>query len=296
MAKKIVVVYNPEKKQAKWELDLLTKFLRDKGVSCAAFRSDSIKRGRPFAVPRKHSGGRPVSYFSRFDICITLGGDGTILKVAETAAAADVPVLGVNLGSLGFLSEFETHEVYDAIGDILKGRFKIEKRLLLDVFIGKSKSGLNAVNDCVIRSGASGRVILLRLRVSGEPVADYVGDGLIIATPVGSTAYSLAAGGPIIHPGLPVMTVTPVCPHSLSQRPLVLSAAESLIIEVPEYKSNREVVLSVDGQRNFNIVPGMEVRVKKSARCLKLITDPRKGYYEILRKKLGWGSVPGKSA
>ena len=284
--KRAIIVYNPWKAQAKWELDLLSRFIEGKGVSCTALRSDRITQVKNIAA------------FSKYDTCITLGGDGTILRVAEQAAFTGVPVLGINLGSLGFLSEFESDEIYDALDKIIKGNYRIEKRLLLDITapsLGKNKK-FTAVNDCVLRYGPSGRVILLRLKVNGSTVADYIGDGLIVATPTGSTAYSLAAGGPIIHPGVAVFAVTPICPHTLSQRALVVSCDEELCIELPEYKSNTDVMLSIDGQRNYKFAAGSEVTIKKSAKYLKLITDPKKGYFEILRKKLGWGSVPGKTA
>ncbi|MEW6042290.1 MAG: NAD(+)/NADH kinase [Elusimicrobiota bacterium] len=289
--KKILIVYNPDKKEAKWEADLLERFIEQKGAGSSKLRSDDAGKSKN------------LSLFSRNDICLALGGDGTILKIAETASRAGIPVVGVNVGSLGFLSEFDTQEIYEEIKKIAEGKFRTEKRILLDISYSKTKgrrhtlikSGLTALNDCVVRSGSSGRVILLNLKIGNIPVSGYTADGLIVATPTGSTAYSLASGGPIINPALNVLVITPISPHALSQRPIIVSSDEELSIEIPEYKSNYNIIISVDGQRNFEVTAPSEVRLKKSKLFLKLITNPGKGYYEILRKKLGWGSVPGKS-
>ncbi|MDI6641141.1 MAG: NAD(+)/NADH kinase, partial [Elusimicrobiota bacterium] len=148
---------------------------------------------------------------------------------------------------------------------------------------------LTALNDCIVHCGASPRVILLRVKINNDWLTDYLGDGIIISTPTGSTAYSLATGGPIVNPLLPVFIISPICPHTLSQRPLIVSSADKLSIEILEYKSNKDIVFSVDSQENFVVNPSDKITIKKSKYILKLITHPEKSYYKILREKLHWG-------
>ena len=285
--KKIIIVYNPAKKQAKRERDKVMSVLEKKGrgiVKCTAcLPTDKLT----------------ASHLHGVDLCIALGGDGTIINTAKKLAPAGVPVLGINLGSLGFLAEVDPGSVERAISGLIKSRFSdVEERILASVSIRNKK--YLAVNDCVVRSGASTRVILLRLIINDEFLTDYTGDGVIVSTPTGSTAYSLAAGGPIIQPSVPVFCITPICPHTLSQRPLVVHPENRIKIHLPEYKSNKGAILSIDGQENVPLSVGDTVEINKSPHTLSLITTPGQNYYTVLRTKLGWGmplkNQPAKNA
>lgn len=264
----VLVVYNPAKEPARKEAERLKQWLCE-------------KKARVRILPST------VRTFPKADFCVSLGGDGTILKIAKTLACSSIPVLGVNLGSLGFLAGTDARGARDLIQKALAGKLKINERILLEVRVG-GKNFL-AVNDCVVRSGVSARVILLGVRVNGEFFADYLGDGLIVSTPTGSTAYSLAAGGPIVQPLVPIFIVSPICPHTLSQRPVILSSDSLIEITAPEYKSNRDIVLSVDGQDNIEISAPSKITISKSKFRLKLLSNPEISYFSILRSKLNWG-------
>ncbi|OGS23802.1 MAG: hypothetical protein A2297_02500 [Elusimicrobia bacterium RIFOXYB2_FULL_48_7] len=267
--KKILVVYNPKKAEAANALKTLKKWLfARKQAEVTSLSSDA-------------------KFLPKADVCISLGGDGTILRVARKIAPLGVPVLGVNVGSLGFLAETDPHEMCAMIDKILSGKFRTEERIMLNVELNGKQ--YPALNDCVVRSSSSSRVIMVNVKVNNVPLAEYVGDGVIISTPTGSTAYSLAAGGPIVTPKLPVFIVSPVCPHTLSQRPIILSSDSSIQVEIPEYKSNRNILLSIDGQDNCTVSSKDKILISKSRHKLKLITNPGKGYFNILRSKFNWG-------
>ena len=269
MISKILIIYNPEKPEAVMESQLLKKYLMGKKKQVLICSTSSTK-------------------FPKTDLCITLGGDGTILKIAHRVVDFNVPVLGVNFGKMGFLAEFEQKEIFLVLGNILAGRYKVEKRTMLDVEIVGEKKHLLALNDCVVRSGASGRVILLNAKVNAQFVTKYLCDGLIVSTPTGTTAYSFSAGGPIVHPQTPVFVVTPLCPCNIVQRPLVVSSKENIVIEIPKYKSNKDIILSLDGQRNFVMKPGQRILINEAKEKFNLITKTEKSYFDVLRNKLKW--------
>ncbi len=224
------------------------------------------------------------------NLFIGLGGDGTILKVARMAAPLSKPVLGVNLGGLGFLAETDPHQMYKTIDEILSNKYKTQNRILLEARVSRNNKVIGAfiaLNDVVIKNGATARVINLDMEVDKQYVATYLGDGLIISTPTGSTAYSLAASGPIIYPDLPVVVISAICPHTLTLRPLIISDKSRVKIKV---KSNHnEVILTLDGQNNLPLKIDDTVEIKKAPYKLKLITAPGKNYYEVLQTKLKWG-------
>ena len=220
---------------------------------------------------------------------IAFGGDGTLLKVAREVARYKKPVLGVNLGRLGFLAEFSFKELYSTMEKVLRKEYKIQERILLDAKIvqkGTTSKRCLALNDVVIKAGQTPRVINLSVYINGEFVTNFAGDGIIISTPTGSTAYSLAAGGTIIEPFLPVILFFPLCPHTLTLRPMVFSSGEKIEIKV---NRGTDVVFSADGQVNSLLEPGDSVLVKKAGEKLMLIVSPQRSYFEILRKKLRWG-------
>ncbi len=227
---------------------------------------------------------------SKTDMAISLGGDGTILKTARNVCGRNVPVLGVNMGQMGFLTEADVSSWVGHLDKLLAGKADIEERMMLEaetVPKKAKKSKYLALNDVVVKNGRTARVIKLTLEINGKPVANYVADGLIVSTPTGSTAYSLAAGGPIVKPTLPIIVATPICPHTLTFRPLVVSSEDELVIRVDS--NHNEVVLSMDGQESVSLDMGDKVIIRKSKHVLKLVTNSKKNYYRVLRAKLKWG-------
>lgn len=225
------------------------------------------------------------------DFVITLGGDGTMLKASRILAPASIPILGVNLGSLGFLAETNVEETLSFLEKILAGNFQIEERAMLSIelkYRGKTIVQ-NALNDCILRSGNNGRVITISVFMDNEYVGDYVGDGLIVATPTGSTAYSLAASGPIVNPNLSVFVLTPICPHTLTQRPLIMSTKHIFKLMVDSSSMKKNPVVLIDGQINYVLSNKDSVTISSSETPLKLIINPKRKYLQVLRTKLKWG-------
>ena len=226
------------------------------------------------------------------DLLLVLGGDGTLLAAAREAAARDVPVLPINMGSLGFLTSFTVEELYPALENVLAGRATINERVLLlveRVNVGQTVSQQRVLNDAVVHKGTLARMIELELFIDEGFVCRYRSDGLIVATPTGSTAYSLSAGGPIVHPGVESILITPICPHTLSDRPVVVR--DTSIVELRLSESADSVFLTLDGQTGVPMQRGDRVRITRAAERLKLIQPPNKTYFEILRNKLKWGEA-----
>lgn len=227
------------------------------------------------------------------DLVVVLGGDGTMLSVARSLRE-QVPILGVNLGHLGFLTEVGRGELYPNLIRILSGEYRIEKRWLFDVELrrpGGETSSFRVLNDAVIAKSALARIIEMDVTVAGQSVARYRADGLIISTPTGSTAYNLSAGGPIIYPLLPVALVTPICPHTLSQRPVVIPDEEH--IEVTLETAREEVYLTLDGQEGTTMGYRDTISVTRSRRHVCLVKTTDRSFYDSLRGKLRWGGLSG---
>ena len=225
-------------------------------------------------------------------LLLVLGGDGTMLAAARLAASRSIPILPINMGSLGFLTSFTLDELYPALEDTLTGRSSVSQRVMLQVQLERAGSVIenqSALNDAVINKGALARMIELHLIINSEFVCRYRADGLIVATPTGSTAYSLSAGGPIVHPAVESFVITPICPHMLSDRPLVIRDSSS--IEMKLSADTESVFLTLDGQRGIPLQPTDRVRISRAKEPLKLIQPPKKSYFEILRSKLKWGDA-----
>lgn len=225
-------------------------------------------------------------------LLLVLGGDGTLLAAARLAAPRGIPVLPINMGSLGFLTNFTLQELHPALEDTLEGRFSLSERVLISVDLvraGKVIDTQRVLNEVVINKGALARMIELELSIDGDFVCRYRADGLIVATPTGSTAYSLSAGGPIVHPTVESFVITPICPHMLSDRPLVIR--DSSAIEMRLTGNTESVFLTLDGQRGIPLQATDIVRAGRAKELLKLIQPPRKSYFEILRNKLKWGEA-----
>lgn len=221
----------------------------------------------------------------KVDLVIVLGGDGTLLSIAHLAAQKDVPVLGVNLGSLGFLTEVPLDEMYLTLDSFLGGEEKIisPRRMLEASFKGRI---YYCLNDVVINKGALARMIQCAIWIDDKEIAILRADGLIISTPTGSTAYSLAAGGPIIQPYIPAIIIAPICPHTLSFRPMVISSDSRIKVQL---LTGEEVYLTLDGQRGDSLAENDEVEVKRSDLELRLISSPKRNYFDLVHEKLGWG-------
>ncbi len=222
------------------------------------------------------------------DLVLVLGGDGTLLSAARLAGPLDKPVLGINIGGLGFLAEYELAEWEQALGDLLAGRVRVERRMMIACREGGHDFGW-ALNDVVVTKAALARMVTLVLHVDDQPVARIRADGLIVSTPVGSTGYNLSAGGPIVAPSEDLLIVTPICPHQLNMRPLVMPASSRLRIEVVDHAE--ESYLTLDGQVGRPITQSTSIEIAKAPRALRLISGPDKRFYSILERKLGWGAT-----
>lgn len=224
------------------------------------------------------------------DLLLVLGGDGTLLSVARLIGDHNVPILGVNLGSLGFLTEVTLEEMYSTLEDVLRHEFVITQRLLLKAHVSREEEHIaeySALNDVVITKSALARIIDLYICIDGQYVMSCKADGLIVATPTGSTAYNLAAGGPIMHPGLHALLMTPICPHTLTNRPIVLP--DDVVMTVTLKSENEDVFLTLDGQVGFALRHQDTVRIEKARHTIQLICPPKRSYFEVLRTKLKWG-------
>ncbi|MBP2634193.1 MAG: nadK [Firmicutes bacterium] len=225
---------------------------------------------------------------------ITLGGDGTLLNTAREIAPFGIPVCGINMGNLGFLTEIELPDLSSALDRLIKGDYYIEERLMLDAVVIRNGNPIYispALNDVVVAKGGFSRMIKLKLFIDEELTAEYPADGLIIATSTGSTGYSLSSGGPIINPQLKVIVITPICPHTLQSRPLVISEEEE--IKVKMQATHDDIVLTVDGQTVYNLLPDDVVVVRRSPFRARFIKFAGKSYYETLRTKLRRGDHSG---
>jgi len=229
---------------------------------------------------------------SAVDLVVVLGGDGTLLSVARLVEGKGVPILGVNLGSLGFLTEVTIAELFPALDDVLAGHYSVSERVMLHCQVhrqGERIAQAVVLNDVVINKGALARIIEMETYVDGVYVTTFRADGLIISTPTGSTAYSLAAGGPILYPSLEALIINPICPFTLSNRPLVIP--DTVRIEVILVKENEDVLVTLDGQVGVALRYRDVIEIRKADTRLKLIESPWKNYFEILRTKLKWGDT-----
>ena len=219
------------------------------------------------------------------DLLVVLGGDGTILNVTDHIAGALKPIFGINVGSLGFLTGVSSAAVREAVEAIAKGKIAFSQRALLEVILGDAQSMI-ALNDAVFSRGELSRLIRLRTRVNGEPLTEFNADGLIIATPTGSTAYSLSAGGPILEPESGVFVITPICPHVLTNRSIIVS--DDSVIEVEASERDYPVFLTVDGREPMRIAKDTVVKIRKAKRTLELAALPNVSFFSLVRQKLKW--------
>lgn len=228
------------------------------------------------------------------DLVVVLGGDGTLIGTAGRIAHAnaDVPILAVNFGSLGFLTEITLPELYESLESVLEGEAAIDERMMLRARTLREGAVFTErflVNDVVITKAALSRIIDLSVLVGNQLVMQVRADGLIVATPTGSSAYNLAAGGPIVHPAVDAMLLTPIAPHMLTNRPVVLPAASEVRVET-QMNGNEEVYVTFDGQSGHPLLPGDAVEIDRADRTLRLVRAPKRTYFDVLRQKLKWGA------
>lgn len=230
---------------------------------------------------------------ARLDLLLSLGGDGTLLRGARLVAPYGVPVLGVNLGHLGFLTAVGPAEMEHALDHLCRGEVVLDERMVLraraETADGSLRGAYLALNDAVIHRGGVARMIQMVVHAHGEEVGSYSADGIILATPTGSTAYSLSAGGPIVSPAVDCIIATPICPHTLAVRPLILSAAETVTVEV--LSPAEELILTIDGQEGAMLVPGDRLTITRAELPLRLIRMPGQTFFSTLRRKLRWGDL-----
>ena len=284
------VIARPDLAEAAPALRELVAWLRQRGVKVVleertAALADASTGGDWTLAP-----GRDVA--AQVDVVVVLGGDGTLLAASQLISTErPLPILGVNFGSLGFLTEVTLAELYPTLQSVLEGRYQYEERRMLRAFVsreGHPDVTGDALNDVVVTKATLSRIIELDVSVDGLFVSTFRADGLIVSSPTGSTAYNLAAGGPILHPTLPAIVLTPICPHMLTNRPLVVSDGVTIQVSLRSAQDG-EVHLTFDGQRGFPLRRQDSVRVTRSPRTLRLVTAPGRDYFAVLRTKLKWG-------
>lgn len=227
----------------------------------------------------------PAGYFKGYDACCVIGGDGTLLGVVGGAARQGIPVIGVNQGSLGFLTTFSADEACAQFGNLLNGDYQLAERALLDCKASPKHHDI-ALNDVLIKNEVNSRLVRLEVFANGKLVTDYYSDGVIFSTPTGSTAYNLAAGGPIIHPGAGVIAMTPICPHTLSNRTIIFR--DDVKLEVYNRSHESRLLVAMDGQRNAAVTEGSPIEIRISQLALSLVQRRDYSHFEVMRAKLKW--------
>ena len=280
----VTIVAKPGAVEACHAARRCARFLEGRGIAVG------FDPGTAKALGRRADARTPGGKSTPSDLYVVIGGDGTLLTAARAIAARPRPILGINLGGLGFLTETGPDEMEQILGEMLDRRYALDRRSGLEVSVvrgGKTVMRQVTLNDAVINKSALARIIEIGLSIDRDPVTTYKSDGLIISTPTGSTAYSLSAGGPIIHPGLKAFLITPICPHTLSMRPLVVP--DDSIAEITLRTGDSEVYLTLDGQIGRPLQMKDRVTVRRSRQPILMVRSQRKSYFEILRRKLHWG-------
>ena len=283
LIKKVGIIANVAKEKSSEYTAALREWMLKRGLDVYLEEGIAAKIGCLPGVEKE-------KLWAMVDLIVVFGGDGTILRTARLVRGRDVPIVGINLGVFGYLTEVNLDEMYNALELILAGDFQVEKRMMLDVEIqggGEPFREGTVLNDVVINRGNLSRIVEFETSVDGRYLTTFKADGLIIATPTGSTAYSLAAGGPIVFPELNSILINPICPHTLTNRPLILP--EGAVVRVALCALEQGATVTLDGQVSFTVKYGDSVTIRKSRYVTTLVSSPHRGYLEILRTKLGWG-------
>lgn len=290
MFRRIGIILNEEKKDAVRDARLVLEWLESRKVQVFLSPWLGERIERPDLIIQTEDMGR------RAQLIISLGGDGTLLRAARDFASHHTPLLGINLGGLGFLTEIPISRYKEGLARILDGEYKQEKRLMIKIAVHRARKKVGsfvALNDVVVSKAGMARIINLRTFVSNEFITTYSADGLVISTPTGSTAYSLSSGGPVVHPNLGVMILSPICAHTLAVRPLIVSRTER--IKVVLGCGSEKVLLTMDGQVDFDLEDGDVIRAEEASYQAILIRMREKFFFKTLRTKLGWTGISGKT-
>ena len=267
--KRLVFVVNGSKSGASELVQRLDAIARSMGVTTASIQGFPV----------------PAGSLSQVDACCVVGGDGTFLSVAAEAAQRQIPLIGVNRGTLGFLTTYAAEEIEALFPSVLRGEFKVQRRALLECRVQDDHMDL-ALNDVVVKAADSSRIVHVNVFADDELVTTYVCDGLIFSTPTGSTAYTLSAGGPLMHPGAEAISLTPICPHTLSNRSIIFPASVRLRVE--NAQPGQRLLVAVDGQRNLNILENSAVQVVVSELRLQMAQKLDYSHFNVVRRKLKW--------
>lgn len=281
--KRVGITSKPNKAEIGEIVPPLTGWLRERGIDVFIDQETAATLGS------ENGGSSRAQIGGSVDLIIVLGGDGTFLATARALEGRPVPILAVNLGGLGFLTVVTRDEIYAALEGVLAGRFRLESRVQIEASVIRDGLQLGpyvALNDVVLNKGAIARVLDFDVRADDQFISTYKADGLIVSTPTGSTAYSLAAGGPVIAPNVRAFIITPICAHTLTNRPIVLRDNATIEVAV---KTDESVYVTVDGQVAIEVYAGDRVRMHKAASSVEMIQALDKSYYDILRQKLKWG-------
>ncbi len=277
--KNVAIVIKPGNAEARATAGELSAWLGERGI--ATISGGLIEAG---------NGAFQDTEFPACDLVVVLGGDGTMISTARMIGDADVLVLGVNYGSLGYLTDFRIEELYSALDAIFDGEYEVDRRVMLHAELWRNGEMIAAgrvLNDVVVTKAAVARIIEIETRLDGQFVNSFRADGLIAATPTGSTAYNLSAGGPIIFPSMNAIVLTPICPFALTNRPIVVPDTSQ--IELQLQNENEGVVLTLDGQIGYPMLAHDIVKIRKSRTTLNLLQPPNRNYFDVLRNKLKWG-------
>ena len=282
-SKSIGILTKPKFPEVKATLQDVVAWLRDRHI-------DVILDTTSAGLLGEFGGYQKTQLALKADVLLVLGGDGTMLNAARLAGERGIPILGVNMGGLGFLTEVRLEHLYPLLERVFANDFVLDERLMLRTHVhrhGETVAQGVVLNDVVVSKGTLARMIELRIAIQGQFVTNLRGDGLIVSTPTGSTAYSLSAGGPILHPAVQCLIVTPICPHTLTHRPLIVPA--NVEIDVTLTSRDDGAMATLDGQVGVAMTQGDTVEIKTSEHQTRLIRFPESTYYEVLREKLKWG-------
>lgn len=276
--KSVAIIVKPHHDEARATAEQLSRWLRDRNLKQVGDTLSASDARREPAV------------ISDADLIVVLGGDGTMISAARMVGDADVPILGVNYGSLGYLTDFRIEEMFSALESIVDGEYEIDRRVMLDAELWRNEAKIasgRVLNDIVVNKAAPARIIDIEVTLNDLFVNSFRADGLIVSTPTGSTAYNLSAGGPIVYPSMNAVVITPICPFTLTNRPLVVPDSATIVLTL--ISGNEGVALTLDGQTGFTMEAGDRVQSRKSATSFNLIRPTNRNYFDVLRDKLRWG-------
>lgn len=269
------IVTNDGKDKGQKVTNDVIRFLEAAGKHCTRCLKDENKRIIKESIPKK------------FDCAVVIGGDGTLIEAARALHGRNIPILGINMGTLGYLAEVEVNHIEEALESLLSGKYEVEDRMMLEGILGDSFRDVS-LNDIVVARSGSLRLIHFKLYVNGELLNSYEADGVIISTPTGSTAYNLSAGGPIVEPTAEMIVITPICSHALNTSSIVLSAEDELVIEIGEGKHNttEEACIAYDGSDTLTMTTGEKVVIRRADAAAKIIKLSKVSFLETLRRKM----------